>query len=221
MIVPVWLLAVVSFGWGERLQISADWREVSYRGHTRYTVLAGDPGPVLHARSHDGNSALFHRVPRDARPGELAWRWRVLRHPRGADTRTRAGDDRAAAVFVLVRRGLWPGRAQGVLYQWASAGAPIEERPSPYAPNVRVITLRSTPAGPNWVDERRDLAADLRRIFGAIPSRIEAIGVLCDTDDTGDDAEAEFGELRWTPPSDPDSVRAGSPARPGLSGTSR
>lgn len=195
-------LALALLGWGQGPSPPADWREVAYRGRTRYTVGADDSGRVLRAISRDANSALFHRVPRGQHVGELVWRWRVLRHPEGADTRRRAGDDRAAAIFVLVRRGLWPGRAQGLLYQWAAGGTPGEERPSPYAPNVRVITVRVGPAGAAWHSERRDVAADLRRVFGEMPERIEAIGVLCDTDDTGDAAEAEFGELRATlPPS--------------------
>ncbi len=46
--------------------------------------------------------------------------------------------------------------------------------------------------------ERRELEADLRTAFGERVTRIEAIGVLCDADNTRDTASAEFGAIRCT-----------------------
>lgn len=191
------LLLASLLAWGAGPEPGAPWREVRYRGHTSYRVVADSSGVRLLASSRAANSALFHPAPPGEPPGEIAWRWRVLRHPEGADTRRRSGDDRAAAVFVLVRRGWWPGATQGLLYQWSTDGTDETWRRSPYAAGVHVITLRRGPAGHAWYDERRDLAADLRAAFGTAPRRIEAVGVLCDTDDTKSEASAEFAGIEW------------------------
>jgi hypothetical protein len=193
------VLALVTglLAWGSPPVPGKPWREVSYRGRTAYTVVA-DPGGVrLRAESRGRNSALFHPLPPHTRVRSLAWRWRVLRHPGGADTRVRRGDDRAAAVFVLVRRSWLPWRTRGLMYQWSPSVPRGDRSPSPYAGQIHVITLRDEPADTTWFDETRDVESDLREAFGELPASVEAIGVLCDSDDTGDRAAAEFGEIAW------------------------
>ena len=190
------LAATLHLGYGDGPGIPAAWKMVSYRGRTSYTVLRDSSRTWLHAEARGQNSALFHAVGPEAREAKLDWSWRVLHHPAGADTRTRAGDDRAAAIFVLVHRSFLPWRTRGLVYQWAE-GEPCDRwESSPYASGIKVITLQNGPAGGAWRTESRDLAADLRAAFGSLPDGIQAIGVLCDADNTGGVAEAEIGELR-------------------------
>jgi hypothetical protein len=192
------LIAALELSYGTGAEVSKEWKEVSYRGRTRYALQSDSSRAWVHAESKGSHSALFHRLRRDVRGATLAWSWRVLRHPSGANTRTRSGDDRAAAVFVLVRRSWLPWRTRGLVYQWGTG----EERgvwaSSPYAQDVKVITLAGDAAGDAWRHEQRDLAADLEAAFGAAPERIEAIGVLCDADNTGDRAVADIGTLVLT-----------------------
>ncbi len=193
------LVSLVQLAFGDGPVVSSDWKEVSYKGRTRYVVQRDSSGTRLQARAEDQNSALFHRLQSDVRSAQLSWRWRVLRHPAGANTGVRSGDDRAAAVFVLIRRSWLPWRTRGLLYQWAEGTTPGGWSSSPYARDIRVITLEDAPAGEAWRRETRDLRADLLAAFGELPVRIEAIGVLCDADNTGDLSIAEFEsiELSW------------------------
>jgi hypothetical protein len=190
---------VRKLAWGSNGRLGADWQELRYRGRTHYSVHEGEPGPVLRAESRGRHSALVHRIARGAPPDSIGWKWRVLQHPERADPMARERDDRPAAVFVLVRRSLLPWRTRGLLYQW-SAARPVGERArSPYAPDIHVITLRNRAAGADWVEETRDLAGDLERSFGMKIGRIDAIGVICDTDNTRGTAIAEFGEIHcWS-----------------------
>lgn len=188
-------VSVMQLNWDSVHGPRRDWKEVSYKGHTRYSVERDSSGAWLHADADGNNSALFHRVPPVLRGASLKWRWRVLRHPAGADTEVRSQDDRAAAVFVLVHRSILPWRTRGLLYQWAPGRECGRWTQSPYASDIKVITLENDAADGAWRSEQRDLDADLRAAFGALPQKIEAIGVLCDADNTGDRASADFGPL--------------------------
>lgn len=194
-IAAVSLAATITLGYGAGPSPGAAWRQVAYRGRTRYEVQRDSSGAFVRAEARGTHSALFHPIGRDVRGATLRWRWRAHRHPAGADTRARATDDRTAAVFVMVRRSLLPWRTKGLIYQWAAGDSLGVWRRSPYARDIHVLTLRNEPAGSAWREESRDLAGDLAAAFGEVPERIEAIGVLGDADNTGDAAVADIGEL--------------------------
>jgi hypothetical protein len=46
-----------------------------------------------------------------------------------------------------------------------------------------------------WLTEQRDLVADYRFQFGSDPPEAEAIAVMTDSDNTGESAEAWYGEI--------------------------
>lgn len=196
MIAFVLLAAELVLDWNLVAHPRGPWREVSYRGHTAYVAQADSSERYLHAEARGTNSALFFSIPSNTQVSELRWRWRVLRHPAGANTTLKRADDRAAAVFVLVHRSIFPWRTRGLLYQWANGGECGRWTSSPYARGIKVITLENAPADSVWRSERRNLREDLKAAFESVPADIEAIGVLCDADNTGDRAIADFGSLR-------------------------
>lgn len=198
--IPV-LLAVTGalvLSWGEGPG-APEWHEQRYRGRTEYRTLGAGDTLTLAAVASDANSALLTPLPIDPRGVSLRWRWRVLEHPPGADPAVRARDDRAAGVLVIVRRSIIPGRTRALLYQWTPARPAGEWGRSPYSGRVATVVLRDAPADSLWREETRDLEADLRRAFGEVPERIAAIGVICDSDNTGGRAAAEFGALEVRP----------------------
>ena len=140
--------------------------------------------------------ALLTPLPIDPRDVVLRWRWRVLRHPAGADPEVRSRDDRAAGILVIVRRSRIPGRTRALLYQWSPARPAGEWSHSPDGRRVPTLVLRNAPADSAWREETRDLGADLLQAFGGVPETIAAIGVICDADNTGDRASAEFGPIQ-------------------------
>ena len=189
-------LAAALLPWGNPGEPRAPWREVRYAGRTSYRIVAAGAEAILSEESRDQNSALLQETRLDPRGVTLRWRWRVLEHPMGADPGVRAQDDRAAAVLVIVRRSLLPWRTSALMYQWTLARPRGEWSRSPYSQQVRTLVLENASADSAWREESRDLAADLELAFGRLPTRIEAIGVICDTDNTGARARAEFGEIR-------------------------
>lgn len=208
--IPVVVAAALLLGWGPGGEGAREWREQRYRGRTEYRPIGEGVRATLRAEAHDRNSALLTPLSIDPRDVVLRWRWRVLRHPAGADPGMRSRDDRAAGVLVIVRRSLIPGRTRALLYQWTPARPAGEWSHSPYSRRVPSVVLRDSPADSTWREETRDLEADLLRAFGAVPERIEAIGVICDADNTGDRASAEFGAIQVLTGEE---ARAARPAR--------
>ncbi len=192
LILGAWL----SLAWGRPGALDEAWREIRYRGRTQFVVVADSSGVRLSADAVAGNSGLVRALPRGARLKQLRWKWRVLRHPEGADTSHRSGDDRAAGIMVLVHRSLLPWRTRALLYQWSPGASLGPWVSSPYARDIRVLNLSRDPAGEAWFEVTRDVARDLREVFGEDVTSVEAIGVICDADNTGDRATAEFGEIQ-------------------------
>lgn len=180
-------------GWRER------WREQRlFAKRTEYEVVTDQGRPVLRATSRAANSGLIretlHLAPAAA---TLRWRWKVRAALAGnTRERERAGDDYAARVFVVFESSALPLRTRAINYVWAAHEKPGAVFASPYTKNVAIVVLRSgdVEAG-RWHPEERDVLADYRAFFGEPATRISAVAVLADTDNTKGEAEAWFSEL--------------------------
>ncbi len=180
-------------GWRER------WREQRlFAKPTHYAAVTDAGLPVLHAVSRSANAGLVRDVARPA-PAEarLRWRWKVRAALAGnMRERERAGDDYAARVFVVFETSLNPLRTRAINYVWAATEKTGAVFASPYTKNVGIVVLRSGNADAGqWHLEQRDVLADYRAFFGEPPSRINAVAVLVDTDNTKSNAEAWFADL--------------------------
>jgi hypothetical protein len=50
-----------------------------------------------------------------------------------------------------------------------------------------------------WVYEHRDVRADYRWLFGEEPGRVDAVAIMTDTDNTGTNATAWYGDIWFSP----------------------
>lgn len=173
---------------------------------------------VLRVRSQDAAGAAAYAVHADlARAPILAWRWKVDRVVERADLATRAGDDFAARVYVffdvpsselalgdrirlalarLLHGGELPSTA--ICYVWDNRHPAGTAAWSAYTDRVRMVVLESgNERAGQWVEERRDLAADYRAAFGesAPLHPVSGVAVGNDTDQTGEAATAWFGDV--------------------------
>jgi hypothetical protein len=187
---------------------------------TRFTLVADAGVTVLQMDADNAAASLFRplRIDPAVQP-QLTWRWRVAGHIRGADLRTKAGDDVPARVYVmfdyplerlsLVERAkillarsvagdLVPAAA--LCYVWDGTLAPGTSLWNAYTERVRVIVLRGRddPVG-GWRSETRDVAADFRAAFGEAPPAISGVAVGADTDQTGETTRAWLGDLSFGP----------------------
>ncbi len=177
------------------------WTHRRFVGATDYAPTVLDGVRAIRAVGRHSASGLYRPVGyRVAAHPWLTWRWRVDKLQPSADIRVKEREDFAAAVFVIFGD---PSRfdpeAPTLAYVWTSdrvpAGAILR---NPHRPgSLRDIVLRSGPAQlGQWVQERRNLAADFRTAFGRDPP--DTVGILAlftDNDQTGEPVEAYYGTI--------------------------
>jgi hypothetical protein len=72
--------------------------------------------------------------------------------------------------------------------------------PNPHTQRIRKLVVESGPQHLNqWVDLERDIEADYRLVFGEAPGRLTGIGVMSDSNNTGENVHAWFGPLTLEP----------------------
>lgn len=179
----------------------ACWHEQSLlAGATTYETVAFETRTVLRAQSRKSASSLYRKLDFPTLPaaGRLRWVWRV-RAPVAlkVSERSRAGDDYAARVTVVFEHSVLPLRSRALQYVWATRETVGTIFPSPYSANVGMMVLRtgSAEAGA-WREESRDILADYKRFFGRPATRLSAVAIMTDSDNSGTEAEAWYAELK-------------------------
>ena len=117
----------------------------------------------------------------------------------GVDERGKAGDDYPARVYVVVSGGVAFWKTRSLVYVWSS-GQPVGATwNNAYTSNARVMALRSgmRDAG-RWVNEKRDIRADFKQLFGEEIDAIDAVALMTDTDNSGQSATAWYGDIVFT-----------------------
>jgi hypothetical protein len=168
-------------------------------------------------RSEGAMSLMARAVEVDlARTPVLCWRWRIERVLQAADLTRKAGDDQAARVYLGLalppdRLGLGDRLAlalarsrfgeqvpdAAINYVWDNRQPVGSEHPNAYTSRTTMVVLRSGGAERGrWLAERRDVAADIRRLHGP-GARLVQLAVAADTDNTGGSAHSGFAALRF------------------------
>ena len=126
----------------------------------------------------------------------LAWQWRVISLPQGADLRNRGTSDATGHIFAV-----WPrfpafARSRLIGYVWDPALPVGTVIPSRKTGAVTFIVVRRGESGlGQWLDERRNVAADYRNLFGEAPPSLSVLALSIDTNDTRSAAESMFGRI--------------------------
>ena len=205
--------------------LPAGWRILTLpRIRPSEIALAADDGTtVLRVRSRASSASAAFSLGALPVEGTLAWRWKIDRVVDGADLDEKRGDDFAARVYVFLdipddafpwgeRLRLKLGRliygadlpSAAICYVWDNRHPVGTSTWNPYSRRVRTVVVESGAArAGQWLDERRDIAADFRAAFGeasAAGSRVTGVAAGNDTDQTGETATAWFGDFRLDPP---------------------
>ncbi len=176
------------------------WEEKVFAGKTRYETVRRDGRTVVRATSRGAASGLYlrRRIDLEKTP-ILRWTWRVDGALGDIDERTRAGDDYSARVYVIRSHPVFLWRTRAVNYVWASTRSPGETWPNAYTDAARHVAVRSGDADAGrWVEERRDVRADFRTLFGESVRHVDAVAIMTDTDNTGGAAVAYYGDIVFT-----------------------
>ncbi|MBL0226710.1 MAG: DUF3047 domain-containing protein [Geobacteraceae bacterium] len=174
----------------------AGWERKTFRGETEYSLVREDGTTVIKAHSRAAGSGMFKKVQLDTLQYRyLRWKWKVSEPIGNGAEKTRAGDDYSARVYVIFP-GFFFWQMKAINYVWAGRLPREESFPNPYTRNAMMVVVESgaEKAG-TWVTEQRDILADYRRLFGSEPRRLGAIAIMTDTDNTGSEATAWYGDI--------------------------
>jgi len=203
MLTSMLLFTAVSVARADELQISrfagegmAGWESKSFKGMTDYRLVQDAGRTVVEAQSRGTASGLFKKVrlnPEQYR--YLRWSWKIAGTVRNGDETTKAGDDYAARVYVV-----FPGRffwqTKAINYIWANRLPRGASVPNAFTASTMMVAVESgAERAGQWISEERDILADYRRLFGGEPREIGAIAIMTDTDNTGGEATAWYGEI--------------------------
>jgi hypothetical protein len=186
-----------------------------------FEALALNGEAVLALRTQGSYGVLTHAWQGVA-PPFLSWRWRLEQPLAAADIKTKAGDDAALKVCVMLDQPLAdiPFVQRSVLalarsvsgqhlpsatlcYLWDSRYPAGTRGPNPYSARVRFMVLNgSESATGQWTSQRRNIAADFALLFGqesAVLPPVTAVAVRADSANTQGSSLGYVTQLRWLP----------------------
>lgn len=184
--------------------------------HTTYQLVKDSERVVVRAASQASSSGYTKEIPIDPKEYPLIqWQWKVSNILKAGDVAKKDGDDYPARIYVTfqydsAKVGLF-GKAKyeaakliygrypplgAINYIWESRAPVGTTIPNPYTEQVHMIVVESGPAKLNtWMTEERNVYEDYKRAFGTEPPMISGVAIMTDTDNTGESAEAYFGDI--------------------------
>ncbi len=184
--------------------------------HTAYSLVKDDGVVVVRADSESSSSGLIRKIEIDPEQFPvIKWRWKAAGVYEKGDVTRKKGDDYPARIYVTFKydptklsawdrtkykaakmiHGQYP--PQGAInYIWASKAPVGTVVPNPYTDKVKMIVVESgkDKLG-TWVEESRNIADDYRKAFGHSPPPISGIGIMTDTDNTGEKTVSYYGDI--------------------------
>ncbi len=196
---PVDLLGLQSVSLGGGL--ASSWAAIPVRRQRSPTVTVLDSAGARFVRlTGTGRAGWFvnrFAVPVAPSTTRLAVSWRVLIAPHRADLRAAATDDSALRVFVVfATQGPFERTPRTLFYTSGTAEPSGYSRPSFQSRALHVIRI-GPDASSKWVESVLDPFSDYQRIWGGTPRAVVAVGLMQDTEQTGDSATADVRELTW------------------------
>jgi len=162
----------------------------------------GLPQHDMTVEENDGHRVLHLRGKVNLKETPiLEWTWKAVVLPINGDCRKKTADDQAAQLYVVWPRFPEAVRSQIIGYIWDTtcpAGSIVK---SEKTGTVTYVVMRSGSADlGKWLTERRNVADDYRKIYGAAPDNPGIISIAIDSDDTSSSAESFFGSILFRKP---------------------
>lgn len=177
------------------------WQEQIFSGRTVYQPVYINGRQAIKASSNQSASGLIRKIDVDlTQTPWLNWSWRVDVPLLGMDETSKAGDDYAARIYVVVDGGLWFWRTRAISYVWSGNMPKHSHWPNAFTDNSMMLAVESgSEHGGQWVSEKRNVLQDLKNLHGIDVSHINAVAIMTDTDNSQQAAIAYYGDIFFTP----------------------
>jgi hypothetical protein len=171
---------------------------------------------VLRAAAERSASGLKQRL--DVQPSErpvVAWRWRVVDLIAAADNQDRYSEDSPARLMLFfegdrsqlsMKEQMLMETAQlltgqevpfaTLMYVWENRFGQETILRNAFTDQVKMIVVGTgRDRIGTWKTFERNYVEDYRRAFGHAPGRLVGVGIMTDTDNTGESVEAYYGDI--------------------------
>lgn len=168
------------------------------------TIEENEGHRVLHLKSKIESSAIRRDIRGKVNLKEtpiLEWSWKAITLPKNGDCRKKGADDQAAQLYIVWPRFPEAVRSQIIGYIWDSTAPAGSIVKSEKTSTVTYVVMRSGAADlGKWITERRNVAEDYKKIYGAQADNPGYISIAIDSDDTVSSAESVFGAILFRAP---------------------
>jgi len=173
------------------------WTEKIFNKNTIYRIVDIAGKQALQSVSNNSASGLYKKVKIDlTKTPYLNWSWRIDNTLTNTDEKSKQGDDYAARVYVIFSGGLLFWRTHSLNYVWSSNQKEGSHWPNAYTDNNHMIAVNSgKPDSSQWVSVKRNIRNDYKAYFGADINSAEAIAIMTDTDNSGQQAISYYGNI--------------------------
>lgn len=160
-----------------------DWQRHSFVGESTYRWQQDDG--ALCMESHGTASArIWEAEPPWPLASRLSWQWQPGEVISDLDRRSREGDDFPGRVYIAVRHPIVFWQSRVLVYVHAS-DIPVDSHwPNPFTDRFHMWVV-STGGDKTWHSIERNVADDWETAFGDRPERFHAIGLMADSDNSG------------------------------------
>lgn len=175
----------------------SSWEQKSFDGETLYEIKGRSEAKYLYASANKSASALYKKIQIDLKETPyLNWSWRIDKSLSELNEQTKAGDDYCARIYVIVKTGLAPWKTKALNYVWSSNKAPNQSWPNAFTDKAIMIPLKtSLDDNKMWSSEKVNVKLDFERYFGIEIETIDGVAIMVDTDNSGLQAAASFGDV--------------------------
>ena len=134
----------------------------------------------------------------------LHWHLKVAGVLQGRGEQTKAGDDYPARIYVVKKSGLFGWRSRAVNYVWSSYQPVGSQWRNAYTDSAAMLAVNTGGAqAGQWLWNARHVKNDFKSLLGEDVSRIQVVAIMTDTDNTGEVADAWYGEIYFSDKPEP------------------
>jgi len=176
------------------------WEKQVFSGVTSYELHEIDGRQVLKAISKQSASGLVREIEVDlTETPYMNWSWKVDSILSDVEETKKSGDDYAARVYVVISDGFFFWQTRALSYVWASKQAKGSTWPNAFTGKATMVAVESgEDSVGEWVEEKRDVLDDINNLLGIDATRIDAVAIMTDTDNSRQSATAYYGDIFFT-----------------------
>lgn len=176
------------------------WEKQVFSGVTSYELHEIDGRQVLKAISKQSASGLVREIEVDlTKTPYMNWSWKVDSILSDVEETKKSGDDYAARVYVVISDGFFFWQTRALSYVWASKQAKGSTWPNAFTGKATMVAVESgEDSVGEWVEEKRNVLDDINNLLGIDATRIDAVAIMTDTDNSRQSATAYYGDIFFT-----------------------